>query len=138
MVPELKNALPFPVSSADRKFIMTPMEDGLRLAGTVEYAGLNSPPNMKRATMLKELAKGLLKSELSHESDGEKWMGNRPSLPDSLPVIDSVEEGKILFAFGHQHLGLTQAAITADLVSELSRQRELSLDISPFALSRFC
>ncbi|NOI79948.1 FAD-binding oxidoreductase [Vibrio tubiashii] len=138
MVPELKNALPFPVSSADRKFIMTPMEEGLRLAGTVEYAGLNSPPNMKRATMLKELAKGLLKSELSYQSDGDKWMGNRPSLPDSLPVIDSVEDGKILFAFGHQHLGLTQAAITADLVSELNRHREPSLDISPFALSRFC
>lgn len=138
MVPKLKNLLPFPVSSADRKFIMTPMDEGLRLAGTVEYASLDAPPNMKRASMLKDLAKGLLKSEGELDECGEKWVGNRPSLPDSLPVIDSREGGKILLAFGHQHLGLTQAAITAELICELNNASQTSLDISPFALSRFC
>lgn len=138
MVPKLKDCLPFPVSSADRKFIMTPMDEGLRLAGTVEYASIDSPPNMKRASMLKDLAKGLLNSDCQPEDGGDKWVGNRPSLPDSLPVIDSREGGRILLAFGHQHLGLTQAAITADLISELNSASKTSLDISPFALSRFC
>lgn len=138
MVPELKQYLPFPVSSADRKFIMTPMDEGLRLAGTVEYASVDAPPNMKRASMLKDLAKGLLKADRELDECGEKWIGNRPSLPDSLPVIDSLYGGKILLAFGHQHLGLTQAAITADLISELNSNQKMSLDISPFALSRFC
>lgn len=137
MLPELTKALPFAVSSADRKFIMTPMESGLRLAGTVEYAGLTSPPNMRRAIMLKELASGLLKQDLSSVKSGKKWMGNRPSLPDSLPVIDQTEDKKILFAFGHQHLGLTQAAITADLICQLQSESSLSVDISPFALDRF-
>ncbi|NOH78393.1 FAD-binding oxidoreductase [Vibrio sp. RE86] len=137
MLPELTNTLPFAVSSADRKFIMTPMESGLRLAGTVEYAGLTSPPNMKRATMLKELAAGLLKQDISLVKSGEKWMGNRPSLPDSLPVIDQTKDRKILFAFGHQHLGLTQAAVTADLICQLQSETSLSVDISPFALDRF-
>lgn len=138
MVPELKDCLPFPVSSADRKFIMTPMDEGLRLAGTVEYASVDAPPNMKRANMLKDLAKGLLNSDCQPDLCGEKWVGNRPSLPDSLPVIDSREGGRILLAFGHQHLGLTQAAITAELISQLNSRRDVSLDISPFALSRFC
>lgn len=138
MVPKLKDCLPFPVSSADRKFIMTPMEEGLRLAGTVEYADIDSPPNMQRAKMLKGLATGLLKPECELDSAGEKWMGNRPSLPDSLPVIDKVLGGKVLLAFGHQHLGLTQAAITASLISQLHNETNPSVDLSPFALDRFC
>ncbi|MFM2587820.1 NAD(P)/FAD-dependent oxidoreductase [Vibrio sp. TBV020] len=138
MVPELKNCLPFPVSSADRKFIMTPMENGLRLAGTVEYADIVSPPNMKRADMLKGLATGLLKPECQLDTADEKWMGNRPSLPDSLPVIDAVENGKVLLAFGHQHLGLTQAAITASLISDIHNESKPAINISPFALDRFC
>lgn len=137
MLPDLADSLPFPVSSADRKFIMTPMQGGLRLAGTVEYADLESPPNMKRAEMLKRLAKGLLSDDCKLENSGEKWMGNRPSLPDSLPVIDSYSQGKVLFAFGHQHLGLTQAAVTADIVSQLHYEQKPAIDISPFQLSRF-
>ena len=137
MLPDLADSLPFPVSSADRKFIMTPMQGGLRLAGTVEYADLESPPNMKRAEMLKRLAKGLLSDDCKLENSGEKWMGIRPSLPDSLPVIDSYSQGKVLFAFGHQHLGLTQAAVTADIVSQLHYEQKPAIDISPFQLSRF-
>ncbi|EGA69070.1 D-amino acid dehydrogenase, small subunit [Vibrio sinaloensis DSM 21326] len=137
MVPDLANKLPFPISSADRKFIMTPMSHGLRLAGTVEYAGLDSPANMKRAEMLKSLAKGLLNEQCDVEKSGERWMGNRPSLPDSLPVIDRLSEGKVLLAFGHQHLGLTQAAVTADLIYQLHTKQKTSLDVAPFSLSRF-
>lgn len=137
MLPQLKQSLPFPVSSADRKFIMTPMDGGLRLAGTVEYAGLDSPPNMKRSLMLKKLAQGLLNEDSEACEMGEQWMGNRPSLPDSLPVIDSVDDGKILFAFGHQHLGLTHAAVTAELIFQLRNKQNTVLDVTPFRLNRF-
>ncbi|MBW3695005.1 FAD-binding oxidoreductase [Vibrio sp. T187] len=129
--------LPIPVSSADRKFIMTPMKHGLRLAGTVEYASIKSPANMQRANMLKNLAKGVLKQPVLEGDLGSKWMGNRPSLPDSLPIIDQNEKGNILFAFGHQHLGLTQAAITADLVSDMVNGKQTTLDLSPYRLTRF-
>lgn len=137
MMPTLKGILPFPVSSADRKFIMTPMEQGLRLSGTVEYAALNSPPNYKRANMLKGLAKEVLAQDVDLTETGKVWMGNRPSLPDSLPIIDSDKSGRILFSLGHQHLGLTQAAVTSDLISQLINQQNPLLNISPFKLDRF-
>lgn len=138
MMPKLKGILPFPVSSADRKFIMTPMEQGLRLAGTVEYAALNSPPNYKRANMLKGLAKDVLAQDMDLTETGKAWMGNRPSLPDSLPIIDCDKSGRILFSLGHQHLGLTQAAVTSDLISQLINQQKTLVNISPFKLERFC
>lgn len=137
MMPKLNGTLPFPVSSADRKFIMTPMDGGLRLAGTVEYASLDSPANYKRAEMLKGLAKGLLNDDVDVTESGEMWMGNRPSLPDSLPIIDCDKSGRILFALGHQHLGLTQAAVTSDLIKQLINQENTLVNLSPFKLDRF-
>ncbi|CAM2995263.1 D-amino-acid dehydrogenase [Pseudomonas gessardii] len=118
MLPHEQDRLPFAVTSLERKFIMTPMAAGLRLAGTVEFAGLDRPPNMQRAWQLHRLSHGLLRHELRAE-DATPWMGFRPSLPDSLPIIDRVCDGKVLLAFGHQHLGLTQAAITAELIAQL-------------------
>jgi len=115
MLPHEHDRLPFPVTSLERKFIMTPMSEGLRLAGTVEFAGLDAPPTMARAWQLHRLSKGLFRNELNIEA-ATPWMGFRPSLPDSLPVIDRVCDGKVLLAFGHQHLGLTQAAVTAEMV----------------------
>jgi D-amino-acid dehydrogenase len=119
MLPHEHDRLPFAVTSFERKFIMTPMTDGLRLAGTVEFAGLERPPNMQRAWQLHRLSKGLFKHDLNVD-DATPWMGFRPSLPDSLPIIDRVCDGKVLLAFGHQHLGLTQAAITAELIAQLA------------------
>lgn len=137
MMDDKRQALPFPISSADRKFIMTPMASGLRLAGTVEYAHVESPPNMKRAEMLYQQGDAMFESGLNPLKQQEKWMGNRPSTVDSLPVIDQICEGKVLLAFGHQHLGLTQAAITADLIMELVEGKKTSVDLSPFTLKRF-
>ncbi|GAK20415.1 LOW QUALITY PROTEIN: D-amino acid dehydrogenase family protein in hydroxy-L-proline catabolic cluster [Vibrio sp. JCM 19052] len=137
MMDDKRQALPFPLSSADRKFIMTPMASGLRLAGTVEYAHVESPPNMKRAEMLYQQGDAMFESGLNPLKQQEKWMGNRPSTVDSLPVIDKICEGKVLLAFGHQHLGLTQAAITADLILELVEGKSPSVDLSPFTLKRF-
>ena len=134
MLPAMKNTLSVPVSSYDRKFIMTPMQGGLRLAGTVEYAGLEAAPNMGRAEQLATLAKPMLNVDL--DSNGKTaWMGFRPSTADSLPVID--RKGSLYFAFGHQHLGLTQAPLTAQLVTELFFNRTSSLDLSPYRLNRF-
>ncbi|WP_460357823.1 MULTISPECIES: NAD(P)/FAD-dependent oxidoreductase [unclassified Pseudomonas] len=119
MLPHEQGRLPFAVTSLERKFIMTPMTGGLRLAGTVEFAGLQRPPFMERAWQLHRLSKGLFRRDLNAE-DATPWMGFRPSLPDSLPVIDKVCDGKVLLAFGHQHLGLTQAAVTAEMIAQLA------------------
>lgn len=118
MLPGEQQRLPFAVTSLERRFIMTPMSDGLRLAGTVEFAGLDAPPSMQRAWQLHRLSKGLFRQDLDAEG-ATPWMGFRPSLPDSLPVIDRVGDGRVLLAFGHQHLGLTQAAVTAQWVGGL-------------------
>lgn len=136
MLPHEHQRLPFAVTSLERKFIMTPMTGGLRLAGTVEFAGLERPANMARAWQLHRLSKGLFREELSAE-DATPWMGFRPSLPDSLPVIDRVCDGKVLLAFGHQHLGLTQAAVTAEMVGRLASTGTDLPEQGPYRLDRF-
>lgn len=135
MLPHEQQRLPFAVTSLERKFIMTPMTGGLRLAGTVEFAGLDRPANMQRAWQLHRLSKGLFRHDLS-DSDATPWMGFRPSLPDSLPIIDRVCEGKVLLAFGHQHLGLTQAAVTAEWVGQLAAGERVP-ELQPYRLDRF-
>ncbi|MDH0300493.1 MULTISPECIES: FAD-dependent oxidoreductase [unclassified Pseudomonas] len=135
MLPAERQRLPFAVTSLERKFIMTPMADGLRLAGTVEFAGLEAPPSMQRAWQLHRLSKGLFRRELDTEG-ATPWMGFRPSLPDSLPVIDRVADGKVLLAFGHQHLGLTQAAVTAEWVGRLVNGEDCP-QIGAYRLCRF-
>jgi len=140
MLPQEHDRLPFPVTSLERKFIMTPMSEGLRLAGTVEFAGLEKPPSMERAWQLHRLSQGLFRQDLSAEA-ATPWMGFRPSLPDSLPVIDQVCEGKVLLAFGHQHLGLTQAAVTAEMVVRMTRADAIPATAlpsgTPYRLARF-
>jgi glycine/D-amino acid oxidase-like deaminating enzyme len=140
MLPQEHDRLPFPVTSLERKFIMTPMSEGLRLAGTVEFAGLEKPPSMERAWQLHRLSQGLFRRDLSAEA-ATPWMGFRPSLPDSLPVIDQVCEGKVLLAFGHQHLGLTQAAVTAEMVVRMTRADAIPATAlpsgTPYRLARF-
>jgi glycine/D-amino acid oxidase-like deaminating enzyme len=138
MLPNERGRLPVAVTSLERRFIMTPMDEGLRLAGTVEFAGLQRPANMQRAWQLYKLSQGLFRSELD-SSDAKPWMGFRPSLPDSLPIIDSVKDGKVLLAFGHHHLGLTQAALTAEIIADLAADShsQLVADLSPYRLNRF-
>jgi len=134
MLPNETARLSVPVSSIDRRFIMTPMQEGLRLAGTVEFAGLQAPPNMQRAQQLLQLAQPMMNAPLD-DSDATSWMGFRPSIADSLPVID--RQGPVLLAFGHQHLGLTQAAVTAELIQALYFNTEPGIDIRPYRLHRF-
>lgn len=142
MLPREGDRLPMAVTSLERRFIMTPLAEGLRLAGTVEFAGLDRPPRMERAWRLRELAQGLFSRPLD-ETDATPWMGFRPSLPDSLPIIDRAgPEGRVWLAFGHHHLGLTQAAITARLVGQFTlperESREAALpSLRPYRLARF-
>lgn len=125
-----------PLVSFERSFVMTPMEEGLRLAGTVELGGLQAKPNYERADILYDHARALLPGI---RNDGaERWMGFRPSLPDSLPVLGAAhDDPRISFAFGHQHLGLTQAAITAELLADQMEGKATEVDLSPFSIKRF-
>jgi D-amino-acid dehydrogenase len=117
-------------------FVVSRINDGVRVGGAVELGGLELAPNYKRADAL--LAKaGQFLPDLDI-SGGTQWMGFRPSLPDSLPVIDrSANTPAVLYAFGHGHLGLTQSAGTAELVADLVTNTAPTIDLSPFAASRF-
>ncbi len=128
--------LPLPLSFAERRFFLTPMEHGLRLAGTVELAGLKAPPNYGRARILIELAQQRLSG--LNASGYTEWMGFRPTLPDSLPVIArSPRYANAYFAFGHHHLGLTLSAITGRLIADLVSGRQSDIDLSPYRIDRF-
>src|SRR5690606_14587642 len=101
-----------PVVAADRKIFVTPMETGLRLAGTVEFGGLNRGPTQQRLTPLLQYGK-LLLPELNPSAKTQSWMGHRPCLPDSLPVLGPARAwGGLWLNFGHGHLGLTMSAIS--------------------------
>ncbi|WP_428637311.1 NAD(P)/FAD-dependent oxidoreductase [Shewanella sp.] len=139
MMPQLSR-LQRPVASFERKFIITPMKRGTCLAGTVEFGGLKAPLVEARADCLLPHSKALLPNVLNGAvvSQGERWMGFRPSLPDSLPVLGaSPKSDKIFFAFGHQHLGLTWAAFSAALVAQTIKGEKPQLDISPYRIDRF-
>ena len=134
--PNTEVRLTRPVVGADVKCFVTPMDMGLRAAGTVEIDSLNSAPNFERARALNGYAKKLLPR--LRVGRFTEWMGNRPCLPDSLPVIGRSPRFKsVYFAFGHGHLGLTEAPITAEVITALIRGEEPPFDISPFRIDRF-
>ncbi|RZA28724.1 MAG: FAD-binding oxidoreductase [Proteobacteria bacterium] len=122
---------------ADRKVFITPMQSGLRVAGTVEFGGLKRLPNAARARLLAEHAKAGLPN--LNTSDPIEWMGHRPCLPDSLPVIGEVPHHKGLWcAFGHGHLGLTGAAGTGRLLAQAMAGSAPALNLlTAFSISRF-
>ncbi len=125
-----------PVMSGTGKYFATPMENGLRIAGGVELASLDAPPDWRRADALLAGARALLPQLLHGEVT--RWMGHRPSMPDSMPVLGrSPHAANVLFAFGHGHVGLTAAAPTAEIVADLVDQRTPAIDIRPFAAERF-
>ncbi len=117
-------------------FVITPLSTGLRVGGAVELGGLDLPPNFARSKAMLEKARRFLPG-LKTEG-GREWMGYRPSLPDSLPVIGrSRQSPNVLYAFGHGHLGKTQAAATARLIRDLVSGQAPALDLSPFSPQRF-
>jgi len=117
-------------------FVVTPLESGIRIGGAVELGGLSLPPNFKRADAMLQKAAMFMPGLVT--TGGRQWMGFRPSLPDSLPAIGfSRPSRNIVYAFGHGHLGLTQAAGTGKLVAELLTGATPSLDLTPLSPQRF-
>jgi D-amino-acid dehydrogenase len=129
-----------PVGSADGKFFATPMDMGLRVAGTVEFAGLAAPPDWCRSRMLLRHAQDMfpaLPREIADERLS-RWMGFRPSMPDSLPVIGPSRRYPNAFhAFGHGHVGLAGGAMTGRIVAALVDGVAPPIDIAPFRVDRF-
>jgi len=129
-----------PTADADGKFVATPMDTGLRFAGTVELAGLAAPPDWRRARILLEQGRKMLPGLASSHPEERisVWMGHRPSLPDSLPVLGpSNATPDVIYAFGHGHVGMTAAPMTGKIVADLVAGRAPSIDIAPFAPDRF-
>lgn len=128
--------LRIPVASTERSVIMTPMSVGLRMTGTLEFGGLQLPPDPRRFSLLKAQMQALLPGVRT--GNASTWMGFRPSLPDHLPVICAAPRHRgVFFAFGHQHLGLTLSGVTGRLVAELVQGRQPSIDLAPFHVGRF-
>ena len=114
----------------------TALADALRVGGAVELGGLARPPDFRRARAMLEKARRFLPG--LDPSGGREWMGFRPSLPDSLPVIGRARERRdVVYGFGHGHLGLTQAAATGRLIRDLILGQSLPIDAAPFSPQRF-
>jgi D-amino-acid dehydrogenase len=129
-----------PTYDAAGKFVATPMETGLRFAGTVELAGLSAPPDWRRARILLEQGRRMLPGLAPHypEARLSLWMGHRPSMPDSLPVIGaSSRSPDVLYAFGHGHVGMAASPMTGKVIADLVAGRPPSIDITPFRPTRF-
>ncbi|GHD23085.1 NAD(P)/FAD-dependent oxidoreductase [Tianweitania populi] len=126
-----------PVVFPSREFVLSPMQDGLRLVSGDELAGLTAAPDYRRIEALLPQALEVLPA-LADWQAGHRWMGHRPSTPDSLPVIGrSPANRNVIYAFGHGHLGVTLSATTARLVADLVAERAPTIDLHPYRASRF-
>lgn len=128
--------LPLPVHVSDAKVFVTPMEMGVRVAGQAEFSGIYAEPDYRRADVLETHMKRMFPQ--LRTADGTRWMGRRPAMPDSLPVIGpSVKQKNVYYAFGHGHLGLCGGAPTGRIVADLVSGRRPAIDLSPFRVDRF-
>jgi len=124
-----------PVVFSNRGFGMTPMEQGLRVVGTVEFGGLENPPSKGRIKNLINNAKFMLNDLPEHE---DEWLGFRPSLPDFLPVIGPSKNYKnVFYSFGHHHLGWTLGAISGKIISKMISEEKTNLNLEPYSSLRF-
>ncbi len=124
-----------PVVFSNRGFAMTPMEQGLRVVGTVEFGGLNNPLSKSRIKNLILNAKDMLDGLPEHK---DEWLGFRPSLPDFLPVIGpSKNYENVYYSFGHHHLGWTLGAISGKIVSGMIANENTNMDLKPYSSVRF-
>jgi D-amino-acid dehydrogenase len=126
-----------PIAYEGQGFVTTPLDTGDRVGGAVEFAGLEAPPNYARIdAFLKRLSPYL--PALNIQTQGARWMGHRPSIPDSLPVISPASrDSRVIYAFGHGHYGLTQSAVTAQAVAALVSGEKPPIDLTPYAVTRF-
>jgi D-amino-acid dehydrogenase len=135
MYPGTTQLISRPVGWAERGFYMTPMTQGIRVAGTVELAGLGP---VKHQALLDLLHFSSQKALPQLGAPSEPWLGFRPTLPDGLPVLGrSSASERVVYAFGHQHIGLTLGGLSGMVVADLVAGRESVLDLKPFAATRF-
>ncbi len=136
MLPAPSVDVRYTVSYKSRGFGLTPMAEGLRAAGTVEFAGLQAPPDEKRAAILAGHARALF-PDLRH-GEPRLWLGFRPSTPDSLPILGGVPNHRGLFlAFGSGHFGMTGGPPSARIVADLVTGVRGRIDPAPYSLARF-
>ncbi len=125
-----------PMMVTSGKYVATPMADGLRLAGMVEFKPMSAPPDPKLTDRLKRHGRLLFPN--ANLEDAETWLGHRPSLPDSLPVIGTVPgHPNVFLAFGHQHIGLSTGPRTGRLIAQLVAGERVNEDLSAFRADRF-
>lgn len=125
-----------PIMFEEHAFVLSPLKSGLRVGGAVELASTSASPNWQRVETMLAKARAFVPG-LGEEGRVD-WMGCRPSLPDSLPVISTARwSSKVVYAFGHAHHGLTQAAATADLVGALVSGEPPPIDPAPYSAQRF-
>lgn len=119
-----------------KAFMVTPTAGGIRVGGTVEMAGLDAAPDYRRAKVTVKRAKEALPN-LTCE-DFTEWMGHRPALPDTVPILSASAKTKgVFYATGHGHLGLTYAATTARLMGQLISGDKPDVDLHPYRINRF-
>ena len=126
-----------PVGFPEKHCVLSPMHDGISLVSGDELAGLAAPPDYRRNRAMAPFARSVLPG-LAEQTIQREWMGYRPSTPDSLPVIGASPSCKnVFYAFGHGHLGLTLAAITAQLIAAKVSGHPEPFDLSPYRIDRF-
>ena len=124
-----------PVIFSNRGFGITPMEQGLRVVGTVEFGGLKNPLSKSRVKNLINNAKYMLGDLPEHE---DEWLGFRPTLPDFLPVMGPSKNYKnIFYCFGHHHLGWTLGPISGKIISGMIAEENTNLNLDPYSPKRF-
>ena len=124
-----------PIVYSNRGFGMTPMEQGLRVVGTVEFGGLENPLSKNRIKNLILNAKEMLDGLPEHQ---DEWLGFRPTLPDFLPVIGpSKNYENVYYCFGHHHLGWTLGAISGKIISKMISEENTNLNLEPYSSLRF-
>ena len=124
-----------PVAWSESGFYLIQIHDGVRAAGTVEIAGINKKPNLKRIKMIERQSRKVLPQLGEIKST---WMGRRPTLPDSLPIIGESSKNKnIIYAFGHQHIGWTLGAITGKIITTITNGKKPNINIEAYSPNRF-
>ena len=129
---EMRHSIIWPA----RAFMVTPTAGGIRVGGTVEMAGLEAAPDYRRAKITVKRAQTALPHLVCNEAS--EWMGHRPALPDTVPILSASARTRGLFyATGHGHLGLTYAATTARLMGQLIAGERPEIDLHPYRINRF-
>lgn len=126
-----------PVMVASGKFVATPMDGRLRLAGIVEFGGLDAPPSQAPYKLLMNSIRAAIPDLEWKEK--KQWMGHRPAPVDSIPVIGPVPSASNAYlAFGHHHIGLTGGPKTGRIVADMIAGRRTNFDLAPYSPARFC